>query len=167
MSYPSATLPLSSLLHFFWALWRCCVELDRTQLESITCKLFSIHHSYMVRPLSFPSFGGDELNFAHILPLRPGFLFCLVQHGSVGHPNVDVLRVIIEALAMLLKAHPKQALWHLSSLCLSISNTRREVSPCDLEWYVLCMQRVYMPTTRTIYLDERAVYSCFYEVTSS
>lgn len=45
----------------------------------------------------------------------------------MGHPNADVLKVIIEALAMLLKAHPKQALWHLSSLCLSISNTRRQV----------------------------------------
>lgn len=96
----------------------------------------------MVRPPTFPSFGGDELNSTHTLPLRPGFLFCLVQRDSVGHPNVDVLRVIIEALAMLLKAHPKQALWHLSSLCLSISSTRREVSPCDLEWYVLCMHGV-------------------------
>ena len=48
--------------------------------------------------------------------------------SSVGHPNEDVLKVIIDALAMLLKAHPKQALWHLSSLCLSISDTRRQVS---------------------------------------
>lgn len=35
--------------------------------------------------------------------------------------------MIIDALAMLLRAHPKQALWHLSSLCLSISETRRQV----------------------------------------
>ncbi|CAN0457677.1 unnamed protein product, partial [Laminaria digitata] len=47
--------------------------------------------------------------------------------SRVGHPNAEVLKVIIDALAMLLKAHPKQALWHLSSLCLSISSTRRQV----------------------------------------
>ncbi|CAB1117116.1 unnamed protein product [Ectocarpus sp. CCAP 1310/34] len=47
--------------------------------------------------------------------------------SRVGHPNEDVLRVIIDALAMLLRAHPKQALWHLSSLCLSISESRRQV----------------------------------------
>ncbi|CAN0077362.1 unnamed protein product, partial [Hapterophycus canaliculatus] len=46
--------------------------------------------------------------------------------SRVGHPNEDVLAVIVDALAMLLKAHPKQALWHLSSLCLSISDTRRQ-----------------------------------------
>lgn len=50
-----------------------------------------------------------------------------VPIGSVGHPNADVLKVIIEALAMLLKSHPKQALWQLSSLCLSTSSNRRQV----------------------------------------
>lgn len=52
---------------------------------------------------------------------------CVRSSFSVGHPNAEVLKVIIDALAMLLKAHPKQALWHLSSLCLSISSTRRQV----------------------------------------
>ncbi|CAM9291538.1 unnamed protein product [Discosporangium mesarthrocarpum] len=42
------------------------------------------------------------------------------------HPDEEIFNVIVDVLARVLQAHPSQAMWHLSSLPLSVNKTRRQ-----------------------------------------
>ena len=49
---------------------------------------------------------------------------------------------------MLLKAHPKQAMWHLSTLCMSISAARKQVGSC----FCFCILLNYRRTRSIVIL---------------